>query len=322
MRTNVIVLRCFALALAGAAIPAPAQQYPAKSIRFIVPFPPGGATDIVTRVVAQRLADAFGRQVVVDNRGGAGGVIGCEAAARAAPDGYTLVMGTTGTHAINASLYRKLSYDPVKDFAPITRSALLPNLIVAHPSLPARNVKELIALARSRPDQITYASSGSALYLSGALFTSMAKVDMLHVPFKGGGQSMPALLAGEVATSFATVVSSLPHVHAGKLRGLAVTSAQRTPAAPEFPTVAESGLPGYEAVAWYGAFAPAGTPADVVARLNTDVVRILRTAEVKDLFIRQGAEPVSDTPEQFAAIVRADVAKWGEVVKRVGAVAN
>jgi len=298
------------------------QQYPTKAIRFIVPFPPGGATDIVTRVVAQKLTDAFGRQVVVENRGGAGGVVGCETAARAAPDGYTLVMGTTGTHPINASLYPKLSYDPVRDFAPITRSALLPNLIVAHPSLPAKNVKELIALARARPGQITYASSGSALYLSGALFTSMARIEMLHVPFKGGGQAMPALLSGEVATSFATVVSSLPHVHSGRLRGLAVTSAKRTPAAPEFPTVAESGLPGYEAVAWYGAFAPAGTPPDIVTRLNTEMVRILRTQEVRDLFIKQGAEAVTDTPEQFAAIVRSDVTKWGAVVRRVGAVAD
>src|SRR5687767_13582977 len=214
---------------------AAAQDYPNRTIRIVVPFPPGGATDVVTRIVAQKLSDQMGRQVVTENRGGAGGIVGAEAVAKAAPDGYSLVMGTTGTHAINASLYSKLSYDPLKDFAPVTRAALLPNMIVAHPSVPAKNVRELIALARRNPGQLTYASSGSALYLSGALFTSMARVEMLHVPYKGGGQAMPALLGGEVALSFATVVSSLPHVKAGKLRALAVTSARRTPAAPEYP---------------------------------------------------------------------------------------
>ncbi len=211
---------------------ATAQEYPAKTIRFVVPFPPGGATDIVTRVVAQKLNDRYKRQVaVVDNRGGAGGVVGAEIAARAAPDGYTLVMGTTGTNEINAILYAKPSYDPVKDFAAVTPTALLPNLIVAHPSVPVKNIKELIALARAKPGQLSYASSGNFLYLSGALFTSMAKVEMLHVPFKGGSQAMPAVMSGEVALSFATIVSGLPLTQQGKLRGLAVTSAKRFPTA-------------------------------------------------------------------------------------------
>ena len=305
---------------AGAA--ASAQDYPHKTVRIVVPFPPGGATDVVTRIVAQKLTDQFGRQVVTENRGGAGGIVGSEAVAKAAPDGYTLVMGTTGTHAINASLYPKLSYDPLRDFAPITRTALLPNLIVAHPSVPARNIRELIALAKKNPGQLTYASSGSALYLSGALFTSMAGIDMIHVPYKGGGQAMPALLGGEVALSFATVVSSLPHVKAGKLRGLAVTSAKRTPAAPEFPTVAESGLRGYEAVAWYGVLAPAGTPREVIMRLDREIVRALKLPEVRQLLLAQGAEPVGDTPEEFAAIIKADIAKWGEVVRKSGAKAD
>ena len=311
---------CAALLLYSMA--AIAQEYPAKPIRIVVPFTPGGATDVVTRIVAQKLSEQFARQVVTDNRGGAGGIVGVEVVAKAAPDGYTLVMGTSGTHAINVSLYPKLSYDPVKDFAPITRASLLPSMIVVHPSVPARNVRELIALAKKNPGQLTYASSGSAQYLTGALFTSMAHIEMVHVPYKGGGQALPAQLGGEVALSFSTVVSSLPHVTSGRLRGLAVTSAKRTPAAPDFPTVAESGLPGYEAVSWYGLFAPAGTPRDIVVRLNAETVRALKLPDVRQLMLAQGAEPVSDTPEQFAALVRADIAKWGEVVRKSGAKAD
>jgi tripartite-type tricarboxylate transporter receptor subunit TctC len=297
-----------------------ADGYPAKSIRFIVPFPPGGATDVVTRVVAQKLNEAWKRQVVVvDNRGGAGGVLGSELAARAAPDGYTLVMGTTGTHAINASLYAKPSYDPLRDFVAVTPAALLPNMIVAHPSVPARNVKELIALARAKPGEVSYASSGNFLYLSGALFTTMAKIKMLHVPFKGGAQAMPAVISGEVATSFATIVSGQPQVASGKLRGLAVTSLKRFPSAPHVPTVAESGLPGYEAVAWYGVFAPDGTPRDIVTRLNTDIVRIVRSAEVRELLLKQGAESYATSPEEFTKVIQRDIAKWAKVIKDSGA---
>jgi len=299
-----------------------AQDYPNRTIRIIVPFTPGGATDIVTRIVAQKLSEQTGRQVITDNRGGAGGIVGAEAVAKPPPDGYTLVMGTSGTHAINASLYPKLSYDPVKDFAPVTRTALLPSMILAHPSVPATNVRELIAIAKKNPGQLTYASSGSAQYLTGALFTSMAEIDMLHVPYKGGGQAMPAQLGGEVALSFSTVVSSLPHIKSGRLCGLAVTSAKRTPAAPEFPTVAESGLPGYEAVSWYGVLAPAGTPRDIVTRLNTEVVRALKLPEVRQLMLAQGAEPVSESPEQFAALIKSDIAKWGDVVRKSGAKAD
>ena len=317
------MLRILLLAVAATvpmSIAVAAESYPAKTIRFIVPFPPGGATDVVTRVVAQRLNEAWKRQaVVVDNRGGAGGVLGAELAARAPADGSTLVMGTTGTHAINASLYAKPSYDPLKDFVAITPAALLPNMIVAHPSVPASNVKELIGLARKRPGEVSYASSGNFLYLSGALFTTMAKIDMLHVPFKGGAQAMPAVMAGEVATSFATIVSAQPQVSSGKLRGLAVTSAKRFPSAPQVPTVSESGLPGYEAVAWYGVFAPDGTPQDVVTRLNTEIVRIVRSPEVRELLLKQGAESYATSPEEFTKIVQRDVAKWAKVVKASGA---
>ncbi len=300
-----------------------AQSYPAKSVRIIVPFPPGGATDVVTRVVAQKLNDQYRRQIaIVDNRGGAGGVVGTELAARAAPDGYTLVMGTTGTHAINASLYAKLPYDPVRDFAPVTPAALLPNLLVAHPSVPARSVKELIALARARPGQLSYASSGNFLSLSGALFTSMARIEMLHVPFKGGAQAMPAVMSGEVALSFSTIVSALPLAQQGRLRGIAVTSPERFPTTPEYPTVAESGLPGYEAVAWYGIFAPAGVPRDIVQRLNADITRIVNATEVRDSFLRQGATSYATSPEEFAKVVERDVVKWAKVVKASGATAD
>ncbi len=310
------------LAVSLPVVPAGAQDYPARTIRIVVPFPPGGATDVVTRIVAQKLTEQMGRQVVTENRGGAGGIVGTEAVAKAPPDGYTLVMGTSGTHAINVSLYPKLPYDPVRDFAAVTRTALLPSMILAHPSVPARNVRELIALARKNPGRLTYASSGSAQYLTGALFTSMAGIVMLHVPYKGGGQAMPAQLGGEVALSFSTVVSSLPHVQSGRLRGLAVTSAQRTPAAPEFPTVAESGLPGYAAVSWYGVFAPAATPREIVMRLHGEIVRALKIPEVRQLLLAQGAEPVSDTPAQFTAIIEADIAKWGDIVRKSGAKAD
>src|SRR5690349_19062768 len=296
-----------------------ADAYPARTIRFIVPFPPGGATDVVTRVVAQRLGDAWKQVVVIDNRGGAGGVLGAETAARAPADGYTLVMGTTGTHAINASLYAKPSYDPLKDFVAITPAALLPNMIVAHPSIPARNVKELIALARAKPGEVSYASSGNFLYLSGALFTMMANVKMLHVPFKGGSVAMPALVSGEVATSFSTIVSAQPLVASGRLRGLAVTSAKRFPSTLDVPTVAESGLPGYEAVAWYGVFAPDGTPREIVTQLNQEIVRIVRSPEVRASFLKQGAESFATSPDEFASIVKRDVVKWAKVVKASGA---
>lgn len=323
MRISAIFMVTMALATVFGAAHAQVKDYPARPIRFIVPFPPGGATDVVTRIVAQKMNDQYKRQIaVVDNRGGAGGVVGAEIAARAAADGYTLVMGTTGTHAINASLYAKPSYDPVRDFAAVSPAALLPNMLVAHPSIPVKNVRELIALSRARPGDMSYASSGNFLYLSGALFTSMAKVKMLHVPFKGGAQAMPAVVSGEVGLSFATIVSSLPLVNSGKLRGLAVTSAKRFPSAREFPTVAESGLPGYEAVAWYGVFAPDGTSREIIQQLNGDIVKIINSQDVRDLLLKQGAESYATTPEEFARVVQRDVAKWAVVVKSSGAKAD
>ena len=297
-----------------------AEGYPTKTIRFIVPFPPGGATDVVTRVVAQRLNEAWKRQAVtVDNRGGAGGVLGSELAARAPADGYTLVMGTTGTHAINASLYAKPSYDPLKDFVAITPAALLPNMVVAHPSVPAKNIKDLIALARAKPGQVSYASSGNFLYLSGALFTTMAAIDMLHVPFKGGAQAMPALVSGEVATSFSTIVSAQPLVAAGKLRGLAVTGSKRSGALPDLPTIAEAGVARYEVTNWFGVLAPAGTSKTIVTRVNAELNKALATQALKDSLHAVGADAAGGSAAEFGAIIRNDFAKFAKVVKDSGA---
>jgi tripartite-type tricarboxylate transporter receptor subunit TctC len=304
----------------GAATGAFAQEaYPSKPVRMIVPFPPGGATDLVARMITQRLSEILGRQVYVENRGGAGGAVGSEVAAKAAPDGYTLVMGTSGTHAINFSLYDKPAYDPVKDFAAVTRVAVLPSMILVHPSVPASNIRELIAIAKAQPGKLAYASGGNLLYLSGALFTSMAGIEMLHVPFRGAGPQMSAIANNDVQVAVMPVFSALPIVKSGKVRVIAVTSLKRTPTAPEYPTVAESGLPGYDAVSWYGVFATGGTPKPIVDRLNAEIRRIVATPEVTGSLLAQGAEPASDTPEEFAAIVRADVVKWAKIVKETGA---
>ena len=310
------------IAMLLAAGAAHSQSYPAKPVRVIVPFAPGGATDLITRIVAQKLSDNMKQQFFVENRGGAGGLVGSEVAAKSAPDGYTLVMGTSGTHAINFSLYDKPLYDPVKDFKALTRVAVLPSMILVHPSVPAKNVRELIAYAKANPGKLAYASAGNLLYLSGALFTSMAGIDMLHVPFKGAGPQISAILNNDVQVAITPVFSALPAVKSGRVRVLAVTSAQRMSAVPEDPSVAESGLAGYEAVSWYGLFTTAGTPADVVNRLSAELRKILALPEIKDALATQGAEPVIDTPEEFAAIVRADVEKWAQIVKQTGAKAD
>jgi tripartite-type tricarboxylate transporter receptor subunit TctC len=298
------------------------DAWPAKPVRMIVPFAPGGPTDVAARLLTQKLTEALGQQVYVENRAGANGTIGSEVVARAAPDGYTLEMGTTGTHGINFSLYDKPSYDPVRDFAPITRMAEFPNLILVHASVPAKNVQELIALAKAQPGKLAYASFGSLTLLSGALFTSMAGVDMLSVPFGGVGPLMTAVTNNDVQVSIVQVFSSTSLLKSGKVRALAITSARRSPVAPEYPTVSESGLPGYEAVAWYGVFATGGTPKPIVDRLNAEIRRVVASAEIRDALFKQGADPVTDTPDEFAAVVRADVAKWARIVKQTGARPN
>jgi len=309
--------------LLGAA-PVHAQgQYPGKPVRLIVPFPPGGGTDTLARILGQKLADVLGQQVVIDNRPGAGTNIGAEIAAKAPPDGYTVLMGNIA-HAINVTLYSKLSYDLVRDFAPVTLLASTPNILVVHPSLPVKSAKELIALAKARPGQLDYASSGggSSAHLAAELFSNMAGVKMTHVPYKGGGPAVIALIGGQCSVGFATTPSVINHVKSGKLRGLAVTTAQRSPSTPDLPTISEAGVAGYEAGTWYGLLVPAGTAKEIVARLHAESVKLLKLPEVKERLDATGFEPIGSTPEQFAAYIRSEIEKWAKVVKASGARAD
>jgi tripartite-type tricarboxylate transporter receptor subunit TctC len=309
------------LLLSLAAAAAGADAYPTKLIRMIVPFPAGGTTDILARSVGQKLGEALGQQVIIDNRPGAGGNIGSDMVAKAAPDGYTLLMGTVGTHAINPSLYPKMPYDHVKDFAPIALVAGVPNVLVVNPSVEAKSMQELIALAKAKPGQLSFASSGNgtSIHLSAELFKTMAGVDMLHVPYKGSAPALTDLIGGQVNLMFDNLTSSLSYIKAGKLRALAVTSSKRSPALPDVPTIAEAGLPGFEASSWFGVFAPAGTPPEIIARLNKEIVKALSSAELKERLAGQGAEAVGDSPEQFAAHIKSETAKWAKVVKASGA---
>lgn len=298
-----------------------AQAYPTKPVTIIVPFAAGGTTDILARIIGQALTAELGQSVVVDNRAGAGGNIGGQAAAKAAPDGHTLFMGTVGTHAINASLYKKMPFDPVKDFAPLTRVANVPNLLVANPAQPYKSVKDLIAYAKANPGKVNFGSSGngSSIHLSGELFKSLAKVDMQHVPYKGSAPAVTDLLGNQIGIMFDNMPSAIQHVRSGKLVPLAVTTAKRSPELPNVPTIAEAGVPGYEATLWFGMFAPAGTPAPVLAKLNAAIVKVLAQPDVKKKINEQGAEVYSETPEQFAAFIQAESVKWGKVVKESGA---
>jgi tripartite-type tricarboxylate transporter receptor subunit TctC len=298
-----------------------AQNYPTKPIRLVVPFPPGGTTDILAREAGARLSISLGQPVVIDNRPGAGGNIGADLVAKSAPDGYTLLMGTVGTHAINPSLYSKMPYDHVKDFTPVILVAGVPNVLEVTPSLPVNSVADLIKLAKDKPGQLNFASSGSgtSIHLSGELFKAMAGVDMTHVPYKGSAPALTDLIGGQVQLMFDNLPSSLAQIRAGKLRAVAVTSAQRAPALPNVPTIAESGLPGFEASSWFGILAPAGTPPAIVARINADVNQWLATADAKDKLLAQGAVAAGGTPGDFAAHIRAETEKWAKVVKISGA---
>lgn len=298
-----------------------AQAYPTKPVTIIVPFAAGGTTDILARIIGQALTAELGQSVVVDNRAGAGGNFGGQAAAKAAPDGHTLFMGTVGTHAINASLYKKMPFDPVKDFAPLTRVANVPNLLVANPAQPYKSVKDLIAYAKANPGKVNFGSSGngSSIHLSGELFKSLAKVDMQHVPYKGSAPAVTDLLGNQIGIMFDNMPSAIQHVRSGSLVPLAVTTAKRSPELPSVPTIAEAGVPGYEATSWFGMFAPAGTPAPVLAKLNAAIVKVLAQPDVKNKINEQGAEVYSETPEQFAAFIQAESVKWGKVVKESGA---
>jgi len=318
-------LGSFALAFGATPLGALAQAgWPSKPITIVVPFAAGGTTDILARVIGQALGKELGQTVLVDNRAGAGGNIGAQFAAKAPADGYTLFMGTVGTHAINAALYKKLPFDPVKDFVPLTRVAMVPNLLVAHPSKPYKNVKELIAYAKANPRKVNFGSSGSgtSIHLSGELFNALAKVDMVHVPYKGSAPAVTDLISGQIDIMFDNMPSAIQHVRSGRLKPLAVTTAKRSPELPDVPTIAEAGVPGYEATSWFGMFAPAGTPAAVIARLNAALAKVLADAEVKKKMAEQGAEPISEKPEQFAEFMRKESAKWGKVVKDSGASAD
>jgi tripartite-type tricarboxylate transporter receptor subunit TctC len=315
----------FGLALVVAACAAHAQSsYPAKPVRFIVPFPAGGPLDIVARVLAQDLNRGWGQPVLVDNRPGAGGNIGAVVVAIAPPDGYTILMGAVSTHAINVWLYAKLPYDPIRDFAPVTLVTSVPNVLVVHPSVPAQNVRQLIALAKARPGQLNFASgsTGSAGHLAGELFKKMAGIDMVHIPYKGAAPAVTDLLAGHVSLMFDNMASALPNIRAVRVRALAVTTLRRSPFLPDIPTISEAGLRGFDIGTWFGIFAPAGTPRDIVLRLNGELARILKTPATKERLATMGAETMPDTPEEFAAFVKSEMNKYAQIVRASGAKAD
>jgi tripartite-type tricarboxylate transporter receptor subunit TctC len=297
-----------------------AQSYPAKPIRLIIPFPPGGSTDILGRSLAQKLSEAWGQQVIVDNRGGAGGTIGADLAAKAPADGYTLLMGHIGTLAVNVALYPKLSYDPVKDFMPVSLVALVPNVLVVHPSLPAKTVAELVAYARANPGKLNYSSggNGSAAHLAVEYFKLQTKTDIVHVPYKGTGPSVTDLIAGQVSMTMTGAPAVMPHVQSGRIRALGVSSPQRIPALAQIPTVAESGVPGFDATQWYGVVAPAGTPREIVTKLNAEIRKIMQSKEMLERLNTEGAISAAGTPEQFDAYIKSEIARWGTVVRAAG----
>ena len=313
-----------ALLLAALSAAAHADVYPSRPIRFVVAFPPGGGTDIIARSIAQKLSERLSQQVLVDNRPGAGGNIGTDIVAKSAPDGYTMLMGSAGPLAINASLFQTMPFDPQRDLAPVTLAASTPNVLVVNPSLKVATVKELVALAKASPGRINFASSGfgTPAQLAGELFNSMAGVKLVHVPYKGAAPALADLLGGQVQLMFSTMPPALPHVKDGKLRALAVTSLKRSPAAPDLPTLDEAGLSGFEANTWHGVVLPAGTPTPVVTTLNREIVAILHQPDVVERLSSQGAEPVGSTPEEFAAYIRSETLKWAKVVRESGAKAE
>lgn len=316
---------CFAAQLAFSVHTADAAEaWPAKPVRVIVPFAPGGYVDLGTRLVAGPLSTALGQQVVVENRGGAGGVVGSELAARAAPDGYTLVVGSVGTHAVNQSLYAKLPYNVLRDFVAVARLSDSPNVLAVHPSLPVRNVTELIAMARARPGQLTYASAGAgtSTHLAAALFEMLAKVQFVQVAYKGGGPALIDVVAGQVPVTFGTAASVTPHSKTGRVRAIAVTGSERSQLLPELPTIAEGGLTGYDANNWYGLMVPAKTPRAIIDRLNRETVKVLNMPEIKTFFFGQGLDAAPGTPEAFGAYIKSERIKWAKVVKASGAKAE
>lgn len=316
-------LRRFAVGLAllwAASTAVAAQQeaasYPVRPVRLIDPYAPGGGSGLIARLVGAKLGETWGRQVVVDNRPGAAAAIGTEIAARSAPDGYTLCMGTSGSIAISPNM-NKVPYDPVKDLIPITQTSAQVMVVVLHPSVPIQSVKELIAHARAQPDRIIYASSGTggSGHLAAELFQALAKVKMTHVPYKGNGPAVLAQVSGEVQLGFNNILAVLPHVQSGRLKAIAVTSAKRAPTVPDLPTLAEAGVAGYEATSWNGIFAPAKTPRPIIDKIHADVVKILKAPDVREKLIAAGSDPVGSTPEEFLAFVKVELARWGKVIR-------
>ncbi len=311
---------CLLTAMLIMASAAPAQTYPIRPIRWVVTYPPGGPTDVVARAIGAKLTEAWGQQIVIDNRAGAGGVIGTDIAAKAVPDGYTLLFGTSAGLTINPALNSKLPYDAVKDFAPVSLLVLNPQILVVHPAVPVNSVKELIALAKARPGQLNYASVGlgSPNHMGMELLKALTGIDIVHVPYKGTGPAITDLLGGQVQVMFNSMPSVIPLVASGKLKGLAVGSVQRSPAVPDIPTVAEAGVPGFENVTWYGMFAPAKTPHDIIVKLNKQVVQILASPEMAQRLASQGAEPRSSTPEELTKFMRVESERWKKVIKTAG----
>ena len=305
----------------AASAPALSQTtYPTKPIRLVVPFVPGGSTDLIARIMGQKLDEALGQQVVVENRAGAGGNIGVEYVAKSAPDGYTLIFGHIGTFGFGPSLYQKLPYDPVKDFAPITLFAMVPNMLVVHPALPAKTVKELIALAKARPGQMNYGSSGngSASHLASEYFKLLSKTDIIAIPYKGTGPLVTDLIAGQTSLTITGVPPLYPFVQSGRLRGIAVGSVKRLALMPDLPTIAEAGVPGYESSTWFGPLAPAKTPREIIVRLNTELLKILQRPDIKARFAAEGAEGLGSTPEEFGTYIKSEIDRWGRVIKAAG----
>jgi len=316
MTTFYRIMMAIVLAVAGTTA-AFAQSWPSRPVKWISPFAPGGGADITSRAIAARLSVGLGQQVIVDNRGGAGGMIGVDMAAKSPADGYTLVMGTIGPIAINPSLYRKMPYDPIRDLTPVSQAANALNVLVVHPSLPTANVREFLALAKARPGQLNYGSSGSGAtdHLAGELFNALTGAKMVHVPYKGGAPAMLDLVSGNVQVVFSTVSTAIAAIQANRVRALAMTGNQRFELMPELPTMSEAGMRGFEVNNWYGIFVPAGTPKDVVVRLNAEIVKALATADVKKRLLDAGIVARSSTPEAFAAYVNAETAKWAKVIK-------
>ena len=315
LRLQFLIVAGAALLLAG---PSHAQSFPSKPITIVAPFPPGGTTDVLARTIAHEMSKTIGQQVIVDNRPGASGMIGTGSVAKAAPDGYTLLLSTPGPITTNPHLFSKMAYDPAKDLVPVTQIGTVPQLLVVHPSVKANNVRELIALAKAQPGKLHYGSvgNGSTLHLAGEMFNTSAGIELVHVPYKGSAPALTDLLGGQIQMMFDVIVSALPHVNEGKLRALAVTGAERSKSAPDIPTVAEAGVPDYSIVTWYGLMAPAGTPAPLVDRLNKEVVKVLKTPAVQDRLTTLGADLVASSPKEFAEYLKQESVKIGDVVKK------